>query len=186
MPASHRSASHMPAGTSRWSCPQSPGAGVQSLPGLRLQPVACELLVKGGLSVSRLIAVCRPEAGAVRCQHLVANHHVAVLIQTELKLCVRNDDAASQVRIPRISYREQSCSREEPSPHTSLPLPGIIFFQMSNTLLKGNVFVVISDLRLGGRCIDRLRQLVRFLQPLRQAECRRPSRSPCSWPSRCL
>ena len=40
------------------------------------EPVAGELFVEGRLTVARLIAFCRPEAGAVRCEHLVADHEI--------------------------------------------------------------------------------------------------------------
>ena len=43
--------------------------------------------------MSSLVAVSRPEAGAVRCEHLVAKYDVAVFIQTKFKLGIRNDDA---------------------------------------------------------------------------------------------
>ena len=45
-----------------------------------------------------------------------------------------------------------------------------MLFQMVDALLKRNIFVMIANLRLGGRGIDRLRKLVGFLQPLRQLD----------------
>ena len=57
-----------------------------------LQPVSCELLVKGRLAVSRLISVGRPETGAVRRQHLVADHDIAVLVEAELEFGVGDDN----------------------------------------------------------------------------------------------
>ena len=38
------------------------------------------------------VAFCRPETGTVRGQHLIAQNHVAILIQTELKFGICNDD----------------------------------------------------------------------------------------------
>ena len=43
-----------------------------------------------------------------------------------------------------------------------------IFFQMGNALLVRNVFVMVPDLGLGGRGVDRLWKLVGFLKPFRQ------------------
>ena len=43
-----------------------------------------------------LIALQRPEAAGIGGEHLIAQHHVAVLIQTKLELGVSNDDAAAQ------------------------------------------------------------------------------------------
>ena len=57
------------------------------------KPVAGELLVEGRLTVTRLIAFCRPEAGAVRCEHLVADHEVALLVKTEFEFCIGDDDS---------------------------------------------------------------------------------------------
>lgn len=62
---------------------------------VRLQPVSCELLVEGALAAAGLIFVCRPESGTVGRQHFVADHELSVLIQTEFKLGVCNDDAAA-------------------------------------------------------------------------------------------
>ena len=40
----------------------------------------------------------------------------------------------------------------------------IIFFKMGNALLKRNILIVVADLSLGRRCVNRLRQLVRLFQ----------------------
>ena len=61
-----------------------------------LKPVANELLIEGGLAVACLIAFQRPEAGGIGGQHLVAQNDIAVLVQTELKLGVGDDDAAGE------------------------------------------------------------------------------------------
>ena len=38
-----------------------------------------------------------------------------------------------------------------------------VFLQVVNALLEGDVLVVVTDLSLGGWCVDRFRQLVGFL-----------------------
>ena len=63
--------------------------------GIRLEPVAGELFIKGRLSMSRLISVSRPEAGAVRCEHLVAQNDGSVLVETEFKLGISDNDSAA-------------------------------------------------------------------------------------------
>ena len=60
------------------------------------EPVAGELFVEGRLTMTRLVAFCRPEAGAVRCEHLVADHEIALVIETELEFCISNDDASGE------------------------------------------------------------------------------------------
>ena len=60
--------------------------------GVGQQPVADELLIKGGLTVAGLVALQRPEAGGIGGQPLVAEDDVALLIQTELKLGVGDDE----------------------------------------------------------------------------------------------
>ena len=60
------------------------------------EPVAGELFVEGRLTVAWLIAFCRPEAGAVRCEHLVADHEIALVVETELEFCIGNDDASGE------------------------------------------------------------------------------------------
>ena len=46
----------------------------------------------------------------------------------------------------------------------------IIFFQMIDALLIGNILIMIADLRFRGGGVDRLRQLVRLFQAFRQAD----------------
>ena len=71
-----------------WKCPVIVRIG--------FQPVAGELLVKGWLSMSWLIAICRPESGAVRCEHLITKHNISILIQTKLKLGICNNNTLAQ------------------------------------------------------------------------------------------
>ena len=42
------------------------------------------------------VLVGRPEAGAVRRQHLIADDQFVVLVQTEFKLGIRYDDTAGK------------------------------------------------------------------------------------------
>ena len=61
-----------------------------------LEPVTDELLVVRRLRLAGLVALERPEAGAVRRQDLIAEDDVAVLIEAELELRVGDDDAARE------------------------------------------------------------------------------------------
>ena len=124
-----------------------------------LEPVACELLVKGRLSVSRLISVCRPEAGAVRCEHLVSEHDISVLVQTELKFRVSDDDTACQSVIRTFLVQSDSVIAQLCG--ILLTLARESFLQVFDTLLIGDIFVMIADLCLCGRCVDRFRQRTR-------------------------
>lgn len=136
--------------------------------GVGLQPVAGELLVKGGLSMSGLIAVGRPEAGAVRGQHFITQNNIAVLVQTEFEFGVGDDDAAGESVVGTLLVEGQgavlklSCVLLAPA--------GKILLQMGDTLLIGDVFVVVADFGFGGGGVDGLRKLVRFLKTLRQRD----------------
>ena len=69
------------------------------------------------------------------------------------------------MRIPHISYKVQLYC------HEVLQLIPLlcpkIFLKVSDTLLIGDIFVMIANLSLCGRSIDRLRKLVRFFQSFR-------------------
>ena len=71
-----------------WQCPVVIWIG--------LQPVTGKLLVKGWLTMTWFVSFCRPESGTVRCQHLITDHHIAILIQPEFKLGICNDDTLAQ------------------------------------------------------------------------------------------
>ena len=66
---------------------------------LEMLPIECvavvtrELLVERWLRRSRPVPVRRPEARGVGRQHLVPEHEVAVVVESELELRVRDDDA---------------------------------------------------------------------------------------------
>lgn len=150
--------------------------------GVGLEPVANELLIEGRLAVARLVAFQRPEAGGIRGEHLVAQHHVAVLIQTKLKLGVGNDDAAGERIFSTLLIQGNGVVAQLGG--VLLAVAGELLFQHLDALFVGDVLVVVADLGLGGGSVDRLGQLVGLLQP-RAAECRTPCRSSGSWPSRC-
>ena len=77
------------------------------------EPVAGKLFVEGRLGMPRLITVRRPETGAVRRQHLVAQDNISVFVQAEFKFGVRDDDPFFQGVIQSLSLEAYSS-----------PLPG--------------------------------------------------------------
>ena len=116
--------------------------------------------------MSRLIPVGRPEAGAVRRQHLVADDQFSILVQTELELGVCDDDSAGKGIIRAFFIKRQGAVAQ--FCRIFLSLSREIFLKMGNALLIGNILVVVADFGLGGRCVDWLRQLIGFLQSFRQ------------------
>ena len=126
-----------------------------------LQPVAGKLFVEGRLSMTCFIAVCRPETGAVRCQHLVSDHDIAVLIQTKLKLGIRNDDTAAQCILSALFIQSDGAVTQLLCVFLSLARESL--FQIIYTLLERNILIMITDLCFGRWCVDGLRQLVGFL-----------------------
>ena len=124
------------------------------------QPIACKLLVEGRLGMSCLVALCRPETGAVRSQHLITKNDVAILIQTELKLGICDNDTFFQCVLRTFFVK---CNRVFTQLICILfSLAREVFFQMIYALLIGDVFIMIANLCLSGRCVDRLRQFVRL------------------------
>ena len=136
--------------------------------GMALQPVPGKLFVEGGLAVPGLISLQGPETGAVGGEHLIRQNDIAFLVQTEFKLGVRDDDAAA-VSIFR-AFLIQCKGIITKLSCVLLSLSGEKLLQISDAALKGNIFVMIPDFRLGGRGVDGLRQLLRLLQALRQAD----------------
>ena len=63
------------------------------IPIQRGEVIPQKLLVKAGLSLTRLILIHRPEAGGIRGQHLI-NQDQLIIDHAEFKLGIRNDDAA--------------------------------------------------------------------------------------------
>ena len=114
-----------------------------------LQPVAGKLFVEGWLAMARLISFCRPETGAVRCEHLVAQNDIAVFVQTEFELGICDNDTAAQGIIRAFFVKGDSVVAELGS--VFLAFAREIFLQVGNALLVGNVLVMIADLSLCGR-----------------------------------
>lgn len=136
--------------------------------GVGLEPVAHELLIEGRLAVARLVAFQRPEAGGIRGEHFVAQHHVAVLIQTKLKLGVGNDDAAGERIFSTLLIQGNGVVAQLGG--VLLAVAGELLFQHLDALFVGDVLVVVADLGLGGGSVDRLGQLVGLLQALGQLD----------------
>ena len=126
-----------------------------------LEPVACKLLVEGRLAVTNFVAFYRPETGTVRSQHLVADDDVAVFVQTKLKLGICNDDA---VAVCVVSAFLVECDGAVTQFFSILgTFAREVFLEVIDALLIGDVFVVITDLCLGGRGIDGLGKLLALL-----------------------
>ena len=90
--------------------------------------------------MSRLIPFSRPEAGAVRCQHLIAQDDIAVFIQTELEFGVCDDDPLCQSVISALFVEGNSVVAKAGC--ILLAFSREIFLQMSDALLVGDVFIV--------------------------------------------
>ena len=97
--------------------------------------------------MSGFISFRRPEAGTVRCQHLVADHHITILVQTEFKLGIRNNNTLAQ-GIFRTLFIQRDGIIPQPG-SVFLTLAGEALLQVLHTLLIGDIFIVVSDLRLG-------------------------------------
>ena len=122
------------------------------------QPVTDELFVIGRLGLARLVLVCRPESGAVRCQDFVSEDHVAVLVETELELRVGDYDPFSKRivcalfvygdgKISDLLSELLASSRE-------------VSFEDFDAPLERDVLIVVADLSLRARRVDGLRKLV--------------------------
>ena len=118
--------------------------------------------------MSGFISLCRPESGAVRSKHLVSQNDIAVLVKTEFKFGVCDDNAFAQSVFRAFFVQGDGVIAE--LLRIFAAFAGEVFLQMIDTLLEGNVFVMIADLRLGGRCVDGLRQLVGLFQSFRKAD----------------
>ena len=118
--------------------------------------------------MTRLVAVGGPETAAVGGQHLVTDDQTAIFVQTKLKFGVGNDDALGQRVIGALFV--QGDGGVPQGGGVLLAVAGEILLQMGDALLVGDVFVMVAKLRLGGGSVDRLRQLVGFLQPLGQRD----------------
>ena len=97
--------------------------------------------------MTRLIAVCGPETGGVRGEHLVTQHHISILVQAELKLGIRNDDTLAQCVL--CTFLVQGDGVVTKLFCKLLPSAREIFFEMVNTLLKRDIFIMITNLGFG-------------------------------------
>ena len=118
--------------------------------------------------MTRLVALQRPEAGGVRGQHLIAQHHVAVLVQTKLELGIGNDDAAGQCILGALLVQGNGVVAQLSG--VLQTVTGELLLQHVNALLVGDVLVVVADLCLGGGGVDGLGQLIGLLQALGQLD----------------
>ena len=118
--------------------------------------------------MARLVALQRPEAGGIRGEHLVAQHHVAILVQTKLELGVGNDDAAGQGVLSALLVQGDGVVPQLGG--VLFAVAGELLFQHLNAALVGDVLVVVADLGLGGGGVDGLRQLLGLLQTLGQLD----------------
>ena len=107
------------------------------------------------------ISFKRPETGAVGSKHFITDDNVSVLVKTELKLGVRNDDAFGQCVIRTFLIKGDGAVTKLGC--IFLTFAGINLFQYFNGFLVRDVLVMVTDFGLGGRRIDGLGQLVGFL-----------------------
>ena len=105
--------------------------------GIGLEPVADKLLVEGRLAVAGLITFEGPEAAAVGCEHLVAEHYFAVLVEAELELGIRDDDASCE-RVVRALLVERDGAVAD-GLCVFLAVAGECFLEDLDALLKADV-----------------------------------------------
>src|SRR3954470_23104323 len=120
------------------------------------RPVAHVLLIEARLPAPDRVLVGRPEARRVGGAHLVAEHELAIGIEPELELRVREDDPAL-ARV--VSHRAVDSQRNLAQPLAQLARAG----QLGRLIEVDRL--VVPDLGLGGRREDRLRELLGLLQP---------------------
>ena len=108
--------------------------------------------------MTRLITICWPETGAVWCEHLVTKYNDTVLIKTEFKFCISNDETACQCVVRTFLIKSDGVIAK---------LLGIlfafsreVFFKMSNALLIGNILVVVTNLSFCRWCVDGFWKLI--------------------------
>ncbi len=118
--------------------------------------------------MTRLVAGERPEAGGIRGQHLVAQDDLAVLVEAELELGVRDDDAAGQGVVGAFLVERDRAVADLRGELLAAAREG--FLEDFNASLEADIFVVVADLGFGGRRVDRLRQLVALAEAFRQRD----------------
>src|SRR5207248_7149608 len=139
------------------------GPRIGLVPSGRLAVVADELLVEAVLRAAGLVRLARPEARRVRRQRLVAEDEVAVRVEPELELRVRDDDPGRPGVLRRGGVQADRDLLDLAQPRFSDELGGLV---------AGDVLVVAGlGLRRGRE--DRLRQLLGLAQPGRQRVARR-------------
>ena len=118
--------------------------------------------------MSGLVAVYRPETGAVGSQYFIPQYHVAVLIQSELELGICDNDSFGQCIIRTFFINSDGIVTK--LGRIFCALAGETLLQIFHTLLIGDILIMISDLCLGGRGIDGLGKLICLLQTFRKLD----------------
>ena len=118
--------------------------------------------------MSGFISLDRPEAGGIRCQHLIAEDNLTVVIQTEFKLGIRDDDTAGPRVIRALRIQGDRCFFNAGSVFPAVPRE--LLLQNVNGALVGDVFIMVADFRFRGRSVDRFGKLIAFLQPFRKTD----------------
>ena len=95
---------------------------------------------------------CLPETGAVWCEHLVTKYHVTVLIKTEFKFCISNNNTTCQCVVRTFLIKSDCIIAKFLSIFFAFSRE--VFFKMSNALLIGNILVVVTNLSFCRWCID--------------------------------
>ena len=118
--------------------------------------------------MARLIPRKRPEPGGIRRQHLVTQNDLAVLVKPELELGVGDDDPAGQRVVRALLVERDRAVADLRSELLAAAREGLL--EDLDALLVADILVVVTDLGLGGRRVDRLRQLVALVEPLRELD----------------
>ena len=118
--------------------------------------------------MARLITVCRPEAGGIRCQHLITENDLSVFVQSEFKLGIRDDDPLGQRVICALLIQSNGVVAK--LLRILLSLAREFLLQHFHGTLERNILIMITDLCLGRRCINGFRQLVGFDQAFRKGD----------------
>ena len=115
-----------------------------------------------------LIALHRPEAGGIRSQHLICKYNISILVQSEFQLGIRDNDAPGE-RVIRASVIQGKGL----VPQGLCVLRAVareLFLKNLHRALIGDILVVIADLSLGGRSVDRFGKFLRFLKSFRKPD----------------
>ncbi len=159
------SASCKPEGICQWSSPRCPPAASSLFQGSASHG---RTVCQRKAAMSGLVAVYRPETGAVGSQYFIPQYHVAVLIQSELQLGICDNDSFGQCIIRTFFINSDGIVTK--LGRIFCALAGETLLQIFHTLLIGDILIMISDLRLGGRGIDGLGKLICLLQTFRKLD----------------